>query len=58
MTKKNDITHLETKIRTFEDFMIRSRNPHEIDKIRNDLNKMRIELQNMKYSVNNERAYI
>lgn len=52
------MTHLETKIRTFEDFMIRSRNPHEIDKIRNDLNKMRIELQKMKYSVNNERAYI
>jgi hypothetical protein len=52
------MTHLETKIRTFEDFMIRSKNPYEIDKIRNDLNKMRIELQNMRYSVNNERAYI
>lgn len=41
--------HLSTKIRMFEDMLLRSKNVYEIDKIRTELFKMRMTLQKMKY---------
>lgn len=41
--------HLETKIRLFEDTMLRSRNIYEIESIRKELTIMRRKLQKMQY---------
>jgi hypothetical protein len=40
--------HLETKIRVFEDMMIRARSSAEVDSIRQEVYKMRKELQQMR----------
>ncbi len=45
----NEIKRLESKIYLFEDLLLRSKNYYEIERIRNELMKMRIELQKMKY---------
>lgn len=45
--------HLYTKIRLFEDMMLRNRrNLGEVDKIQKELIKMRVELQNMQWQRN------
>ena len=44
--------HLETKIRIFEDMILRSKNMYEIEKIAPDLTKMRVQLQRMKFARN------
>lgn len=41
--------HLCTKIRIFEDMLLRSKNNYEIENLRNELMKMRISLQKMRY---------
>lgn len=41
--------HLETKIRLFEDTMLRSRNVYEIEKYQKELTFMRRKLQKMQY---------
>lgn len=41
--------HLETKIRLFEDMMLRSRNIYEIESIGKELMIMRRKLQKMQY---------
>lgn len=41
--------HLENQIRTFEDMLLRSKNMYEIEQIRVELTKMRLNLQKMKY---------
>lgn len=41
--------HLETKIRLFEDMMLRPRNIYEIESIRKELMIMRRKLQKMQY---------
>lgn len=47
--KEKQIRHLETKIRLFEDTMLRSRNNYEIESIRKELMIMRRKLQKMQY---------
>lgn len=41
--------HLSNKIRMFEDMLLRSKNNYEIETLRNELTKMRISLQKMRY---------
>lgn len=41
--------HLENQIRTFEDMLLRNNNTYEIEQIRVELTKMRLNLQKMKY---------
>lgn len=41
---------LSNKIYIFEDMLLRSKNPYEIDKIRKELVSMRIKLQQMQFS--------
>ena len=50
MTKEE--RHLRTKIIMFEDMMLRSKNRYEIEKIYNELIKMRAKLQKMQYEKN------
>ncbi len=40
---------LSSKIRMFEDMLLRSKNNYEIETLRNELTKMRISLQRMRY---------
>lgn len=47
--KEKQIRHLETKIRLFEDMMLRSRNNYEIESIRKELMIMRRKLQKIQY---------
>ena len=54
MTKEE--RHLANKIRTFEDMVLRSKSIFEIESIRNELTKMRINLQNMRYKAERERT--
>lgn len=42
--------HLSSKIRVFEDMLLRSKNNYEIETLRNELTKMRISLQRMQYA--------
>ena len=49
MDQKEQRRHLETKIRLFEDTMLRSRNIYEIENIRKELTIMRRKLQKMQY---------
>lgn len=42
--------HLSSKIRIFEDMLLRSKNIYEIETLRNELTKMRILLQKIHYS--------
>lgn len=44
--------HLTTLIRTYEDRIIRSKNVYEIDTIRQELMKMRVQLQKMQWQRN------
>lgn len=41
---------LSSKIRMFEDMLLRSKNNYEIETLRNELTKMRISLQRIRYS--------
>lgn len=41
--------HLSSKIRIFEDMLLRSKNAYEIETLRNELAKMRISLQKLQY---------
>ena len=41
----DDIKRLTSKIQYFEDMLLRSKNQHEIERIRGKLSKMRIDLQ-------------
>lgn len=41
---------LSNKIRMFEDMLLRSKNNYEIETLRNELTKMRISLQKMRYA--------
>lgn len=43
-------SHLSNKIRMFEDMLLRSKNNYEIETLRNELTKMRILLQKMRYA--------
>lgn len=47
MTK--EMKHLETKIRTFEDKVLRNRDPQEQDLILEEIRKMRMNLQRMQF---------
>lgn len=40
MLLKKEIAHLETKIRMFEDYILRSKNMAEIEKLRIEIKKM------------------
>lgn len=42
--------HLSNKIRMFEDMLLRSKNVYEIETLRNELTKMRMSLQRMRYA--------
>lgn len=42
---------LANKIRTFEDMILRSKNMHEIETIRKELNLLRVKLQKMQYKM-------
>lgn len=42
--------HLSNKIRMFEDMLLRSKNIYEIETLRNELTKMRISLQKIRYA--------
>ena len=42
--------HLSTKIRIFEDMLLRSKNRYEIETLRSELMKMRISLQKLQYA--------
>ena len=48
--------HLENQIRTFEDILLRSKNVYEIERVRGELSKIRIRLQNMKYQASMGRS--
>lgn len=52
ITMSKEERHLETKIRIFEDMILRSKNMYEIEKIAPDLTKMRVQLQRMKFARN------
>lgn len=41
---------LSNKIRMFEDMLLRSKNNYEIETLRNELAKMRMSLQKMRYT--------
>lgn len=41
--------HLENQIRTFENILLRSKNVYEIEQVRGELSKMRLNLQKIKY---------
>lgn len=41
---------LSNKIRMFEDMLLRSKNNYEIETLRNELAKMRMSLQKMRYA--------
>lgn len=43
----NSVSHLKTIIRMEEDTLLRSKNQYEIDRIRQDLQSKRIELQKL-----------
>lgn len=47
---ETNITHMKNQIRTFEDFLLRSKNRYEQERISSELMKMRIQLQKMEYS--------
>lgn len=48
-----DEKHLYTKIRLFEDMMLRSRrNMYEVEKIQKEIQKMYVELQKMQWQRN------
>ena len=49
MYQRNEQKHLETKIRIFEDMMLRTKNVYEAQKIRNEINGMRRKLQKLSY---------
>lgn len=38
--------HLQTKIRMFEDILLRTKNPSQVDNIQMELTRMRAKLQN------------
>lgn len=42
--------HLSSKIRIFEDMLLRSKNSYEIETLRSELTKMRMSLQRMCYA--------
>lgn len=42
--------HLSSKIRMFEDMLLRSKNVYEIETLRNELAKMRMSLQKIHYA--------
>ena len=44
-----EIRHMETKIRLFEDMMLRSKNYVEIEQIRLEVRRMQFALQKMKW---------
>ena len=46
---KAEQRHLQTKIRIFEDMMLRSKNLYEIETLRGELIKMRVLLQKSQY---------
>ena len=41
--------HLQTKIRMFEDILLRTKNPSQVDNIQMELTRMRAKLQNDKH---------
>lgn len=41
---------LSSKIRMFEDMLLRSKNSYEIETLRSELTKMRMSLQRMRYA--------
>lgn len=41
--------HLSSKIRIFEDMLLRSKNVYEMETLRSELAKMRISLQKLQY---------
>lgn len=45
----NEIKHLRSKIHTFEDMMLRTKNYKEADRIRTEIVKMRLRLRNLEY---------
>lgn len=46
----NEIRHLCTKIRLFEDMLLRSKNAYEIETIQKELTKMRANLQRLQFN--------
>lgn len=45
----NEERHLQTKIRMFEDMLLRTKNYQEIEKISTELTKLRVKAQKMYY---------
>ncbi len=46
-TKGETLCHLQTKIRMFEDMLLRTKNPSQVDSIQMELTKMRAKLQKL-----------
>lgn len=50
--------HLSNKIRMFEDMLLRSKNVYEIEMLRRELTKMRIELQRLQYAKRSQQGLL
>lgn len=49
MSDVKEIKHLKTKIHVFEDMLLRTKNPGQMEILRNELQKLRYRLQKMRF---------